>query len=204
MPARSVFRVLAVCLLFSSPVLVLAQEPHQAQLDWSFRTRVLVTGSSHESEPTGFEVYSTFAIEAGLARGLSRALALELTVRTESREVDRAGDPAERLGSIELLPVNLVLQLRPFRSTSVQPYLTAGVNLTVAWEKSGAVDSMDVAPSLGAAIGLGTDFALSDRVLFNVDLRWNSYTADLTTVGTSFARLRLDPLTLGLGVGFRF
>jgi outer membrane protein W len=89
----------------------------------------------------GYQV-SAFALEAGLRRTVSQLLAAELTVRTESREVDSLVPSGEdrRLGSLELLPLNLLLQLRPFRQGLVRPYASAGVNLTVAWEKSGTLD----------------------------------------------------------------
>lgn len=170
---------------------------------WSLRTRLLLTGSSNESDPAGFEVYSTFTIEAALARRLTRALAAELSIRSESREVDRVGETKERLGSLEFLPLNLLVQVRPFRPASVDPYFGIGANLTLAWEKTGVLDSMNVGPSGGIAAELGTDFALSERLLLNVDLRWNSQTSELSNGGDSYAKLHVHPLTIGIGLGFR-
>lgn len=173
---------------------------------WTFTTRIVATGSSDESDPPGYKVFSAITLEAGLRRTFSRLLAAELTVRTESREVDSLFPAGEdrRLGSLELLPLNLLLQVRLPTHSSVHPYAGAGVNLTVAWEKSGALDSTDMAGSVGPAVQLGADFDLSSRALLNLELTWNRLRADLENGGVRLTRLKMDPLALGFGVGFRF
>src|SRR5690349_18306 len=128
----------------------LAAQSSSSARPWTFLTRLVATGSSDRSEPAGYKVYSSFALDGGLRRDLSRTLAAELRLRTESREVDSLVTSGEdrRLGSLELLPMNLTLQLRPFPAGSVRPYAGGGLNLTVAWEKSGALDSVDMAGSV--------------------------------------------------------
>jgi outer membrane protein len=173
---------------------------------WTLTTRILATGSSDKSEPAGYKVFSAFTIEAGLRRTFSRILSAELTIRTESREVDSLFPAGEdrRLGSLELLPLNLLLQFRPPMGGAVHPYGGAGVNLTVAWEKSGALDSTDMAGSVGPALQAGVDFDLSPEALLNVDLRWNSMSADLKNGDTRLTSVKVDPVSLGVGVGFHF
>ena len=176
-----------------------------ANQGWTFTTRVLVTGSSDESEPPGYQVYSTFALEAGLRRVLGTSFSAELNVHTESREVDSLVPEGEdrRLGSLELLPLNFFLQYRRSGGT-FHPYAGLGVNATFAWEKSGVLDSVDMQPSFGPAIQVGADFDLSPQVLLNADVRWNRLPADLENNGVPFTQLRMDPLALGAGLGFRF
>ena len=67
-------------------------------MPWTFTTRLLATGSSDESEPAGYKIYSAFTLEASLRRTFSRVVGAELTVRTESREVDSLV-PAGRPGA---------------------------------------------------------------------------------------------------------
>ena len=172
---------------------------------WSFATRLLATGSSDHSEPDGFMVYSAFTLEAALRRTLWRSFAAELSIRTESREVDSLATAGEdrRLGSIELLPINLFLQYRP-GGGRVHPYVGAGVSATFAWEKSGALDSTDMKGSLGPAVQVGADFDLSPRVLLNTDLKWNGMRTDLKNGEARLADIRVDPLSLGIGLAFLF
>ena len=172
---------------------------------WSLTTRVLVTGSSDESDPAGYQVYSTFALEAALRRVLGSSFSAELNIHTESREVDSLvpGGEDRRLGSLELLPLNLFLQYRR-SGGSLHPYAGVGVNATFAWEKSGVLDSVDMKPSFGPAIQIGADLDLSPLVLLNADLKWNRLRADLENAGVPLTSIRMDPLALGVGVGFRF
>jgi outer membrane protein W len=170
--------------IVTAPALLAAQV-QAADAPWTFTTRVLATGSSDESEPAGYKVFSAVTLEAGIRRSFGRLIGVEVTVRTESREVDALVPAGEdrRLGSLELLPLDVMLQFRLPTNGAVHPYGGAGVNLTVAWEKSGALDSVDMAGSVGPALQAGVDFDLSPNALLNVDLRWNSMTADLENAG---------------------
>jgi outer membrane protein len=172
---------------------------------WLFTTRVLMTGSSDRSDPPGFQVYSAFTLEASVRRMLGHSFAAELTIRTESREVDSLYPAGEdrRLGSLELLPLNLLLQYRR-QTGNVRLYAGAGVSATFAWEKSGALDSTDMKGSLGPALQLGADFGLSPNVILNTDLKWNRTRLNLTNGGAPLTDIRLDPVSLGLGLGFWF
>ncbi|MDF3052568.1 MAG: outer membrane protein [Geminicoccaceae bacterium] len=172
---------------------------------WLFTTRILMTGSSDRSEPPGYQVYSTFTLEASLRRLFGRSLGAELTIRTESREVDSLFPPGEdrRLGSLELLPLNLFVQYR-LRAGSVRPYIGVGVSATFAWEKSGALDSTDMTPSVGPALQLGADFRLSSSAVLNTDLKWSRTRAELSNGDTPLTDIQLDPVSLGVGVGVRF
>jgi outer membrane protein len=188
------------------PTLGAAQDRTSDSSSWTFVTRLVATGSSDESEPAGYKIYSAFTLEASLRRTFGRVVGAELTLRTESREVDSlvpAGE-ARRLGSLELLPASLLLHFRLPTGGKVHPYAGGGVNLTVAWEKSGALDSTDMAASVGPAVQVGTDWELSSRALLNLDLRWNKLTADLANGGTPLTKLKVDPVSIGVGVGFRF
>lgn len=174
---------------------------------WSVRTRAVMSGSSDHSEPDGYTVYSGISLEAGVAWAFHRLFAGELTMRTESREIDQAtGEGSEdmRLGSVELLPMSLLVQIRPPWWARVHPYAGAGLNLTVAWEKSGMLDSADLSPGLGPAVQLGADVDLGRALFLNLDLRWNAYRTEVERADSPMVRLRIDPLSLGLGVGARF
>ncbi|MGD8868912.1 MAG: OmpW family outer membrane protein [Gemmatimonadales bacterium] len=183
-----------------------AQDPTPVALPWTFRTNAIVTGNSDRSDPEGYKVYSSIGLQVGLDRALSRPLQLAITLATESREVDVAEEtgPDTRLGSLELLPVNLLLQLRPRRGGRLHPYVGGGLNATFCWEKSGQLDSLDVAPSFGPALQLGLDLDLSSYILLNLDLRWNTLRPEITSAGAETVTLKIDPLTFGIGVGFRF
>ena len=173
---------------------------------WSFRTRAFVSGESFDSEPANFKAYSGIALEAALRRALGPRWAAEFSLHTESRELDHLNGaaPADRLGSLEMLPATIAVLYRTAGNGKVHPYGGVGVNFTVAWEKSGVVDSLDVSPSLGPAVQLGVDTDLAPNVLLNFDLRWNRLRTELKNHGVRYTKLDIDPVTLGGGIGFRF
>ena len=186
--------------------------PHSAgaqeRSPWTFTTHLVLSGSSDpaESEPQGYKVYSAIALDAAIQRKLGSRFALDLNVRTESREFTlRSIQGIEApLGSVEAMPVTLLLQYRSLGGEKIRPYVGAGLNLTIVWEKAGALDSADLSPSLAPAVQLGTDVRLSPRVFLNLDLKWSPWRTDIEGGGNTRAHLRIDPMALGAGVGFRF
>lgn len=70
--------------------------------------------------------------------------------------------------------------------------------------KAGALDSTELSPSLAPVVQLGADVRLAPRVVLNVDLKWTPWRTDLEADGVAVAHLQVDPLALGIGVGFRF
>jgi outer membrane protein W len=173
---------------------------------WTFHTRAQISGQSHGSDPAGYKVYSGIALGAALTGEVSQSFAVEIGVRAESREVDQAigTAPDIRLGSLEMVPITALFQWRPATAGRLHPYVGAGASLTVGWEKSGALDNLDISPSFAPALQLGVDWRLSERLLLNLDTKWNGLTTDLSSGGNRVARIQIDPLTLGLGIGFRF
>jgi opacity protein-like surface antigen len=197
--------MLVTCPL-SSAVAASAEDETPSTGNWTLLTRLYMTGTSEGSDPEGYEVYSAFGVEAGLRRDLGGRFALELEVSPQSREVELLDgtEPAPNLGSLEVLPLVLLLQWRPGFGGSVRPYAGAGVALSIFWEKSGDLNSTDIPADPGVALQLGLDFPLSPRLSGNVDLRWHSLTADIASAGEQVATLRIHPSSLNLGVGYRF
>lgn len=207
MGRHNVFRktLFLLALIATLPAtILLAQSGPQGQ--WTFRTRALISGQSHGSDPTGYKMYSGISLGAAISRRFSRVVSAELGVRTESREVDQAAasGPDLRLGSLEMIPLTLLVQAQPSVQGSLHPYVGAGAALTVGWEKSGALDNLDVSPGFGPALQVGVDWYLSPGAFLNLDAKWNGLSTDIGSGGTRIATFHVDPMTLGFGVGFRF
>ncbi len=175
---------------------------------WTIKTSFVLSGSSDNSDPDGYKVYSALSVEPAVVRRLSKTLAIELSVRTESHEVDAIDFSGANiyvpLGSIELLPVNFLLIYHIPITSSIHPYAGAGLNSTFCWEKSGWLNSTDLTPSFGPAIHLGMDVNLSSNMFFNFNLGWNKLQTEIEDWGFENVTLNIDPLSLKLGVGFNF
>jgi len=182
-------------------LLLIGGSPAYGQ-DYRVKVRATLSGSSDASEPGTYGIYSGVALDVAFLRDL-RPFALELSVRTESREVEGPG-PGPNLGSLEMLPVGLALQWRP-RSNgddAFQPYVGLGVTSTITWEKSGALDSIDIPLHVGPTVQLGLDHRLFAGTSLNVDVRWGTLRVDLTELDPDAAEVKVDPLVLGVGLAF--
>ena len=132
---------------------------------------------------------------------------LELSVRSESREVEGPSNLAEpRLGSLAMVPMNLTLKWQPRGGTAqvFQPYAGAGLNLTFVWEKSGPLDSTDPPASLGPVGQFGSELRLSPKVALSLDVKWHPFDVDLEGLAEPTPTVAIDPLILGVGLGFVF
>ena len=189
-----------------SVILAVSTGVAQAQApprNWQLGARVALTGSSQSSDPEGFTAFSTFPVETFVGYRVNDSFSLEFAARLESREIEQTAPTTMPLGSIEFVPLNLLLHYRLARG-KWSPYATAGLNMTLAWEKSGLLDAMDVAPSFGPAVGAGVNRAVNDYLVWNVDFRWNLARTDLSSYGTREMRLIIDPASLGVGFAVRF
>jgi len=83
------------------------------------------------------------------------------------------------LGSVQTLPLNVMVLARPWGGGRVKPYVGAGLNATFLYEKSGMLDSTDLTRGFGLAVQGGLDIAVGRRGLVNIDLRWNQLETDL-------------------------
>ncbi len=175
---------------------------------WSFRVRAVLTGSSHESEPAGYKIYSGVALSAAIVRHLGDRFSAEVALHTESREVTGpdTGGSSGPLGSLEMIPLSLLVRWHPRGGggADLQPYVGVGGSFTPTWEKSGALDSSNLATHVGPAIQLGSDLALSSAVLLNLDVKWNTLSVEIEDFVPTPPSVKIDPLTFGLGLGFRF
>jgi outer membrane protein W len=172
---------------------------------WSVFVRATLSGNSGKSDPSGYEIYSGLAFDAALERSLAHQLVAELSLRTESREVEGPKAPGveHRLGSLDMLPVNLLLVWHPLveRDVRLRPYVGAGLNATVVWEKSGLLDSTHPPANFSPAFTLGADVVLSPRLVLSLDAKWHKMRVDLKGYSDPAPSVTLDPLALGLGIG---
>jgi outer membrane protein W len=197
--------LLITCLAIGGTTALIGQNPSD-RYQWELGTRILATGTNRASNPAGYKMYTSFPLEVALRRSLGARFRLELAARNDSREIDREGSPtAVRLGSIEFVPMSILLQYRLRTTHNASPYLGLGANATLAWEKSGVLDSMNVSPSLGLAVDAGVDLKLTDYLAGNLDLRWNTWATNIDAHdGSRLARLMVDAASLGFGLAVRF
>jgi len=141
----------------------------------------------------------------------------ELILATTKHSVSGRGT-ISGLGDVAntwVLPPTLTLQYHFAPEGKVRPYLGAGINYSVFYSAK-ATPSLNAAlgatkvklgDSVGYALQAGVDIPVSEKVFVNFDIKYIDMktTARLTSGATTrTARVKIDPIVAGMGIGFRF
>lgn len=133
------------------------------------------------------------------------AAELVLTI-PQTQDVKLAG--VGKLGNFKHLPPVLTAQYHFSPGARVQPYLGAGVNLTLIYDVNLAVAGVPLAlenHSVGLAAQAGCDFDLGHAMYLNFDAKRVMLRSDVSVKGgAKLSTARLDPWLFSLGLGWRF
>ncbi|WHT40038.1 OmpW/AlkL family protein [Myroides odoratus] len=160
-----------------------------------------------------FTYFFTENLAAELILGTSRhtvgTLGSDLTPikGPESANVD--------LGSVWLLPPTLMVQYHYPVTNNFKPYVGVGVNYTIFYnEKSGAARDISYDNKFGWGYQFGFDIDITDKFFINVDFKKLFLKTDVTVDATNLnptgeqlnipAKVKIDPMLIGFGVGMRF
>jgi len=113
-----------------------------------------------------------------------------------------------KVAEVKQLPPTLSVQYNFLPEGRVHPYVGLGVNGTVFFDEStsGALAGTDLSlrNSFGAAAQLGVDFDLQNNWFVSLDARWLDIDTRARLSGTDLGTVHIDPLTVGLSLGYRF
>ena len=114
------------------------------------------------------------------------------------------------IGSLKHLPPTLSLQYHFAPAATFRPYVGVGVNYT-------HFSSVNFAPAVQAALSpsikkdsyglsfqVGADIALSKTMYLNLDLKKVQISTKVYSAGTEVGKFKVDPLLVGVGLGWRF
>jgi outer membrane protein len=137
---------------------------------------------------------------------LSPSLSAELILTYPQKHNVSANGSA--VGTLKHLPPTLTLQYR-FNDLGLgafTPYVGAGLNYTrfSSVNLGGGTLSVDK-NSFGLALQAGVDYAIDKNWSVNFDVKKVQIRTDLKdAAGTSLGTLKIDPLLVGVGVGYKF
>ncbi|WP_432380639.1 OmpW/AlkL family protein [Duganella sp. P38] len=201
--SKSVAAVLAALTLMSGNVL--AQES-----PWLVRVRAVHIDPADKSDPVGgvgasdrIHVKDKTIPEVDISYFFTKNIATEL-ILTYPQKHDVTLDGA-KIGSIKHLPPTLTVQYHFAPDATIRPYVGAGVNYTTFSK----VKLLDGAASLehdsvGLALQAGVDFAIDKNWSINLDVKKVQIRSDVLIGGAKASRVKVDPVLLGVGVGYRF
>jgi len=179
------------------------------QGDWLVRVRAvdIVTDSS-SSPVTGVAVKDKWIPEVDISYFFTRNLAAELILTyPQKHDVTFNGAP---IGSVKHLPPTLTLQYHFIPDGKYRPYVGAGINLThfsnVKLNVGGSLPLNTERYSFGAAIQGGFDVELTKNLFLNLDVKKVWMDTDLTNASTGafVTKLNIDPVLVGVGIGWKF
>jgi outer membrane protein len=146
--------------------------------------------------------------EVDISYFFTKNLAAELILTyPQKHDVSVAGT---KIGTFKHLPPTLTLQYHFLPGGVFNPYIGAGVNLTLisgvdlAVPGVGALDLSS--SSVGFAAGAGADIKIGERLYLNLDAKWVQIRSDvmLAATGAKVSAVKVDPWLLGGGIGYRF
>lgn len=164
-----------------------------------------------------FTYFFTENLAAELILGTTRH-----TVRTLGSDLTAIEGPASAnvdLGSVYLLPPTLMFQYHHKFGEVFKPYVGVGVNYTIFYnEKSGVARDIKYDNKFGWGYQFGFDIDITEKFFINVDFKKLFLKTDVTVDATNLlpagtpagatlpipAKVKLDPMLIGFGVGMRF
>ena len=207
-------------------MLTAAIPAYAAQGDVLMRVRTILVAPNETSgdilpalpgEKVG--VGNSFMPEVDFTYMATNNIGIELVLATTRHSLSgRTGTTGSigKLGSTWVLPPTLTAQYHFLPTGHVRPYVGAGINYTVFWNAD-ASDGLEAAvgrtrlhlsDSVGWALQAGTDIDLTKKVFLNFDVKYiamrTTATLQTTAIGTQRVKVDINPLVVGVGLGFRF
>jgi outer membrane protein len=132
------------------------------------------------------------------------AAELILTVPQKQHVYSNATD----LGTFKHLPPTLTLQYHFTDLHGYKPYVGAGVNYTRINQENLSTNGVNRVTlsnsSVGLALQAGVDLPLTKQLSLNLDVKKVQLKTKVYVDGVDHGTLKLDPVLVGVGVGYRF
>jgi len=152
------------------------------------------------------------APEVDFSYFLTDNVALELIAASTRHNVKATGTAVGDIdvGSVWALPPTLTLQYHFLPHSAFSPYVGVGLNVTFWYGESAAnppVTHFHVGTGVGPALQAGVDYNIAGHWFLNADVKqiFLNTDAHIDALGTTVkARTALDPLVVGMGIGYRF
>ena len=124
-----------------------------------------------------------------------------------SHDVELAAD-GTKVGETKHLPPTFSLQYHFDTAGAFDPYVGAGLNYTLFFDEETegplAGTDLDLDDSFGFAAQLGADFAVSETVSLNFDIRWIDINTDAELDGVALEEVEIDPMVYSLTAVWKF
>jgi len=166
----------------------------------------------------GLEAQTSATPELDFTYMVTDNIGVELILATSKHSIDAVRGIAGvgRAAEAWLLPPTLLAQYHFDTGTKFKPYIGAGINYTLFYgveadanlnNALGGNTNIVAESSIGPAAQIGFDYMIDDKWMINVDAKYAHISSDLKIrTGNTVRRTTLDinPIVVGIGVGYRF
>ena len=202
---RTLLAVAAVCALSSG-----AAFAQQAEGPWMVRVRAVHLDSvNKDSTGLGLSINDKWMPELDVSYFFTPNIAAEL-VLTYPQKHDLRANGRGQIGSLKHLPPTLLAQYHFTNFGAFKPYVGAGVNFTrfssVNFDPAvqAALNPSIKKNSFGGALQIGFDYALDKNWSLNFDVKKVFIETDVRAGGTKVGTFKVNPVLVGVGLGYRF
>ena len=160
--------------------------------------------NSANSDSTGLDlsINDKWIPELDISYFITRNIAAELVLTVPQEHTLSAGGTS--IGTLKHLPPTLTLQYHFAPSAAVRPYLGAGLNYTrFSSVKLPAGVDID-RNSFGGALQAGFDVPVAKNMVVNLDVKKVYIRTDVSAAGAKIGTFKVDPVLVGVGLGWRF
>ena len=195
---KTLLAALAATTALATPLAAQAQDgPFLVRL-----RAVHLDSANKDSTGLDLSVNNKVIPELDLSYFFTPQIAAELILTYPQKHTLKSG--GTEIGSLKHLPPTLTVQYHFTQLGTVKPYLGAGVNYTrfSAVKLPAGVDIER--NSFGLAVQAGLDVAVAKNVYLNFDVKKVQIRTDVSSGGTTLGTFKVDPLLVGVGVGYRF
>lgn len=161
---------------------------------------VHLDSANGDSTGLGLSVNNKTIPEVDFSYFFSKNLALELVLTVPQKHTVYAGSTS--IGSLKHLPPTLLAQYH-FDANGFKPYVGAGINYTHFSGVNIPGANID-RNSWGPALQAGVDIPISGNMYLNFDLKKVYIQTDVSLAGSKIGTFKVDPLLVGVGLGWRF
>ncbi|WP_310645527.1 OmpW family outer membrane protein [Limnohabitans sp.] len=177
---------------------------------WLVRVRAVeLNMANKDSTGLGLTVNDKTIGEVDVSYFFNKNVAAELILTLPQSQAVYSN--AAAIGSFKHLPPTLTAQYHFTDFQGFKPYVGAGVNYTkITGTDFSALAGTALAPvtldshSWGAALQVGVDVPVTKQVSVNLDVKKVYIQTDVYANGAKAGTLKLDPLLVAVGVGYRF
>ena len=202
--------VAAIVLLLSAAAgsQALAQQVQEGS--WLVRVRAAHLDPANKSDPVGgvgaanrLTVESRTIPEIDVTYFFTPHWATELVLTYPQKH--RVSLDGTDIGSFKHLPPTLTLQYHFTPEKTFSPYVGAGLNYTRISSVNLLNGAADLeSSSVGPALQAGIDYKINRNWSLNLDVKKIYIRSDVNTAAGTISQVKVDPLLIGVGIGYRF